>query len=132
MVGTYDSQLRGSRFEFSCCYYENLAISFTRAQVNSAVLVSSSEETVLISMDTYDGGVTRDALVACQMANSVYSHTPRHLADRISAYVPRRSLRSADFSLLAVPKVSLERFGRRAFSCAVPSPRKALPLKLGT
>ena len=42
------------------------------------------------------------------------------LADRVSAYVPSRSLRSADMSLLVVPRVNLERFGRRAFSCAGP------------
>ena len=50
---------------------------------------------------------------------ATHSNTPRYLADRVSAYAPSRSLRSADQSLLIVPRVNLERFGRRAFSCAV-------------
>ena len=53
-------------------------------------------------------------------------------ADRVSAYVLSRSLRSADQSLLVVPRVNLERFGRRAFSCAGPSLWNSLPLVLRT
>ena len=54
------------------------------------------------------------------MHGAIHANTPRYLADRVSAYVPSRSLRSADMSLLVVPRVNLERFGRRAFSCAGP------------
>ena len=61
---------------------------------------------------------------------AIHANTPRYLADRVSAYVPCRSLRSADQSLLVVPRVNLERFRRRAFSCAGPSLWNSLPLVL--
>ena len=63
---------------------------------------------------------------------AIHVNTPRYLADRVSAYVPCRSLRSADQSLLVVPRVNLERFGRRALSCAGPSLWNSLPLVLRT
>ena len=66
------------------------------------------------------------------MHGAIHANTPRYLADRVSAYVPSRSLRSADMSLLAVPRVNLERFGRRAFSCAGPSLWNYLPCVLRT
>ena len=40
------------------------------------------------------------------------------------------SLRSTDQSLLDIPRVNFERFGRRAFSCASPSLWNSLPLVL--
>ena len=66
------------------------------------------------------------------MHGAIHANTPRYLADRVSAYVPSRSLRSADMSLLVVPRVILERFGRRAFSCAGPSLWNSLPCVLRT
>ena len=54
------------------------------------------------------------------MHGAVHANTPHYLADRISPYVPCRSLRSADQSLV-VPMVNLERLGQRAFSCAGPT-----------
>ena len=66
------------------------------------------------------------------MHGAIHANTPRYLADRVSAYVPSRSLRSADMSLLVVPRVNLERFGRRAFSCAGPSLWNSLPCVLRT
>ena len=66
------------------------------------------------------------------MHGTIHANTPRYLADRVSAYVPSRSLRSADMSLLVVPRVNLERFGRRAFSCAGPSLWNSLPCVLRT
>ena len=41
---------------------------------------------------------------------AIHANTPRYLADRVSANVPWRSLRSSDQSLLVVPRVNLERF----------------------
>ena len=55
------------------------------------------------------------------MHSSVHANIPRYLADRITPYVPHRSLRSADQALVCVPRVNLKRFGRRAFSCAGPA-----------
>ena len=66
------------------------------------------------------------------MHGAIHANTPRYLADRVSAYVPSRSLRSADMSLLVLPRVNLERFGRRAFSCAGPSLWNSLPCVLRT
>ena len=66
------------------------------------------------------------------MHAAIHANTPRYLADRVSAYNPSRSLRSADLSLLVVPRVNSERFGRRAFSVAGPSLWNSLPLVLRT
>ena len=66
------------------------------------------------------------------MHAAIHANTPRYLADRVSAYNPSRCLRSADQSLLEVPRVHSERFGRRAFSVAGPSLWNSLPLVLRT
>ena len=66
------------------------------------------------------------------MHGAVHANTPCYLADRISPYVPCRSLRSADQFLIVVPKVNLERLGRRAFSCAGPTLWNSLPIGLRT
>ena len=66
------------------------------------------------------------------MHGDVHANTPRYLADRISPYVPCHSIRSTDHSLIVVPKVNLERLGRRAFSCEYPSVWNTLPIGLRT
>ena len=66
------------------------------------------------------------------MHGAVHNNTPRYLSDRISTYAPHRTLRSGTQSLAAVPRINLERYGRRAFSCAGPSLWNALPLGLRT
>ena len=69
---------------------------------------------------------------ATLMHAAIHANTPRYLADRVSAYNPSRYLRSADLSLVVVPRVNSERFGRRAFSVAGPSLWNSLPLVLRT
>ena len=66
------------------------------------------------------------------MHGAVHANTRRYLADRISPYVPCRSLRSADQSLIVVPRVNLEQLGRRAFSCAGPTFWNSLSIGLRT
>ena len=61
-----------------------------------------------------------------------YNSTPLYLSDRISTYTPARTLRSESQSLAVVPRINLERYGRRAFSCAGPTLWNALPLNLRT
>ena len=53
--------------------------------------------------------------------SALYDGTPEYLAALLLQHAPRRSLRSAGGLLLEVPKVNLERFGRRAFACAGPT-----------
>ena len=64
------------------------------------------------------------------MHGAVKNRTPRYLSDRIVTHAPSRSLRSATKSLVAVPRINLERYGRRSFSYAGPSLWNALPLGL--
>ena len=64
------------------------------------------------------------------MHGAMHSRTPRYLADQISTYAPSRILRSVTQSLAVVPRINLERYGRRAFSCAGPSLWNTLPLDL--
>ena len=66
------------------------------------------------------------------MHGAVHNRTPRYLSDRIVPHAPSRSLRSATKSLVAVPRINLERYGRRSFSCAGPTLWNALPLGLRT
>ena len=66
------------------------------------------------------------------MHGAVHNRTPRYLSDRIVQHAPSRSLRSATKSLVAVPRINLERYGRRSFSCAGPTLWNALPLGLRT
>ena len=49
---------------------------------------------------------------------ALYDGTSEYLAALLLQHAPRRSLRSAGGLLLEVPRVNLERFGRRAFACA--------------
>ena len=66
------------------------------------------------------------------MHGAVHNSTPLYLPDRISTYTPARTLRSESQSLAVVPRINLERYGRRAFSCAGPTLWNALPLNLRT
>ena len=55
---------------------------------------------------------------------------PSYLNGLISTYSPQRALRSADSSLLVVPRYSLQTCGMRAFSVYGPTVWNSLPLKL--
>ena len=55
---------------------------------------------------------------------------PSYLNGLISTYAPQRALRSADSSLLVVPRFSLQTCGMRAFSAFGPKVWNSLPLKL--
>ena len=59
--------------------------------------------------------------------SALYDGRPDYLAALLLQHAPRRSLRSAGGLLLEVPKVNLERFGRRAFPCAGPTLWHKLP-----
>ena len=72
-------------------------------------------------------------LLLTLMHGAVHNYsTPLYLSDRISTYTPARTLRSESQSLAVVPRINLERYGRRAFSCAGPTLWNALPLNLRT
>ena len=64
------------------------------------------------------------------MHSTLHANSARYLADRVTVSVPYRSLCSSDQALVAVPRINLDRFGRRAFSCAGPSRWNSLPLHL--
>ena len=66
------------------------------------------------------------------MHGAVHNGTPHYLSDRISTYTPARTLRSESQSLAVVPRINLEHYGRRAFSCAGPTLWNALPVNLRT
>ena len=66
------------------------------------------------------------------MHGAVHANTPRYLADSTSPYIPCRSLRSADQSLIVVPRVNLEWLGRQAFLCAGSTLWNTLPIVLRT
>ena len=67
------------------------------------------------------------------MHGSVHNSTPLYLSDRISTYTPARTLRSESQSLAVVPRINLERYGRREVlmrrshpvECAAIKPAKA-------
>ena len=61
---------------------------------------------------------------------ALYAGTPVYLASLLHRHSPRRTLRSGGGLLLDVPRVNLERYGRRAFACAGPTLWNSLPLEL--
>ena len=58
---------------------------------------------------------------------ALYDGTPEYLAAPLLQHAPPSSLRSSGGLLLQVPRVNLERFGRRAFACARPTVWNKLP-----
>lgn len=60
----------------------------------------------------------------------VHGLAPQYLSDLIQPYAPTRSLRSADLSLLVVPKTKRKLRGDRAFSVAGPKLWNDLPLHI--
>ena len=63
------------------------------------------------------------------MHGAVHNRTPWYLSDRIVTYAPSRTLRSATQSLAVVPRIDLERYGRRSFSFVDTTLWNALPLR---
>ena len=51
---------------------------------------------------------------------ALYASTPVYLASLLLRHLPRITLRSGGGLLLDVPRVNLERYGRRAFACVGP------------
>ena len=52
---------------------------------------------------------------------AIYEGQPVYLASLLNQHTPKRCLRSSSGLLLDVPRINLERFGRRAFACAGPT-----------
>ena len=60
----------------------------------------------------------------------VLVHKAIYLASLLNQHTPERCLRSSSGLLLDVPRINLERFGRRAFACAGPTLWNNLPTNL--
>ena len=61
---------------------------------------------------------------------AIYEVQPVYLASLLNQLTPKRCLRSSSGLLLDVPRINLERFGRRAFTCAGPTLWNNLPTNL--
>ena len=69
--------------------------------------------------------------IACLCFQCLCHNTmPSYLSDLLHPYLPSRTLRSLDTSLLTVPRFCLETFGRRSFSVFGPTVWNSLPLSL--
>lgn len=51
---------------------------------------------------------------------TLYGQAPRNIKDRLTNYVPRRALRSAEANLLVCPRFNLSSMGGRVFSTSIP------------
>ena len=58
---------------------------------------------------------------------AVHDLCPVYLSSLVTPYISIRTLRSTDQDILTIPRYGLERYGRRAFSVAGPTPWNALP-----
>ena len=58
------------------------------------------------------------------------SSAPAYLSDLLSVYQPSRSLLSADAGLMTVPRIKLNKYGKRAFSYIGPVTWNSLPKPL--
>ena len=65
--------------------------------------------------------------VLCLAYKLLHGLAPAYLADLITPYVPKQSLRSAELNLLAVPKTRTIKYGVRAFEYAAPNLFNYLP-----
>ena len=61
---------------------------------------------------------------------AIYEGQPVYLGSLLNQHTTKRCLRSSSGLLLDVPRINLERFGRRAFACAGPTLWNNLPTKL--
>ena len=69
--------------------------------------------------------------IACLWFQCIYQNSmPPYISDLLHPCCPSRTLRSLDTSLLAVPRSSLETFGKRSFSVFGPTVWNSLPLSL--
>ena len=69
--------------------------------------------------------------IACLCFQCIYQNSmPPYISDLLHLYCPSRTLCSLDTSLLAVPRFSLETFGKRSFSVFGPTVWNSLPLSL--
>ena len=69
--------------------------------------------------------------IACLCFQCLSQNTmPPYLSDLLYPYQPSRTLRSLDTSLLSVPRLCLETFGKRSFSVCGPTVWNSLPLSL--
>ena len=69
--------------------------------------------------------------IACLCFQCLYHNTmPSYLSDILHPYLPPRTLRSLDTSLLTIPRFCLETYGTRSFSVFGPTVWNSLPLSL--
>ena len=69
--------------------------------------------------------------IACLCFQCLCHNTmPSYLSDILYPYLPPRTLRSLDTSLLIIPRFCLETYGRRSFSVFGPTVWNSLPLSL--
>ena len=69
--------------------------------------------------------------IACLCFQCIYQNSmPPYISDLLRPYCPSRMLHSLDTSLLTVPRLSLETFGKRSFSVFGPTVWNSLPLSL--
>ena len=69
--------------------------------------------------------------IACLCFQCLYHNTiTSYLSDILHPYLPARTLRSLDTSLLTIPRFCLETYGRRSFSVFGPTVWNSLPLSL--
>ena len=71
-----------------------------------------------------------DFKVLLMTFKALHGLAPRYLTDLITPYVPPRSLRSLDLSLLKKPKSRMKTFGDRSFAVASPHLWNKLPLHI--
>ena len=69
--------------------------------------------------------------IACLCFRCIYQNSmPPYIFNLLHLYCPSRTLRSLDTSLLTVPRLSLETFGKQSFSVFGPTVCNSLPLSL--
>ena len=69
--------------------------------------------------------------IACLCFQCIYQNSmPPDISDLLHPYCHSRTLRYLDTSLLTVPRLSLETFGKRSFSAFGPTVWNSLPLYL--
>ena len=86
---------------------------------------------VLASLDCFHFKARDYFNVLLLIYNSLHGLAPTYLSDLVLPYIPTRTLRSQDASLLTVPIISKQTAGGRTFSYRAPFLWNGLPTHVG-